>query len=63
MLVTAGSTAKLAPLLAWPPTVTTMLVEPAERVVGTQTFMDVSFQLWTVAETPSTVTVLLPCTG
>jgi uncharacterized protein YjeT (DUF2065 family) len=53
-------TVKLAPLLAWPPTVTTTL--PVTAPTGTDTTMVVQFQLVGVAFTPPpNMTVLVPC--
>ena len=54
-----GSTVKLAPLLATPPTVTITL--PVVAPAGAGTTMLASFQLTGVAVTPLNVTVLPPC--
>lgn len=57
--VLSGATVKLAPLLANPPTVTTMF--PVVAPVGTGATMLVSLQLVEVAVVPLKVTVLVPC--
>lgn len=54
----AGSTVKLRPPLATPPTVTTTL--PVEAVAGTVATMVVAFQEVVVAVTPLNLTVLVP---
>jgi hypothetical protein len=54
-----GSTVKLAPLLATPPTVT--MTFPVVAATGTGTTMLASFQLVGVAVTPLNATVLVPC--
>src|SRR6267378_2617410 len=54
-----GTTVKLTPLLATPPTVTTTL--PVVAPVGTGTTMLVALQLVGVAAVPLNVTVLVPC--
>jgi len=63
MLVMPGVTAKLTPLLANPPTVTTTFPEPSARLLGTGTTMLVSLQLVGVAAVPLNVTVLVPCSA
>jgi len=54
-----GTGAKLTPLLATPPTVTTTL--PAVAPVGIGTSMPVPLQKVDVAAVPLKVTVLVPC--
>jgi hypothetical protein len=54
-----GSTVKLAPLLATPPTVT--ITFPFVAAAGTGTTMLASFQLVGVAAAPLNATVLVPC--
>jgi len=57
--VVSGTTVKLTPLLATPPTVTTTL--PVVAPAGTGTLMLVALQLVGVALVPLKVTVLVPC--
>ena len=61
VMLGVGSTVKLTPLLATPPTVTITL--PVLAAVGTGTTMLASFQLVGVAATPLNATVLAPCVG
>jgi hypothetical protein len=56
---TAPEIVKLAPLLFWPPTLTTTL--PVVAPFGTVTVMLVALQLVAVAATPLNFTVLVPC--
>lgn len=58
MVAMLGATAKVRPLLDWPPTVTTTL--PVVAPVGTGTPMLVALQLVGVAVVPLKVTVLAP---
>ncbi len=59
VMLGAGTTVKLTPLVATPLTVTTTL--PVVAPVGTGTTMLVSFQLVGVAAFPLNFTVLVPC--
>jgi len=59
MLGAAAVTVKFTPLLAAPPTVTTMF--PVAAPVGTVVAMPVALQLVAVAAIPLNVTVLVPC--
>src|SRR5713226_7517172 len=59
MLGPGTVTAKLTPLLATPPTVTTTL--PVVAPAGTGATMLVAFQLVSVATIPLNLTVLVPC--
>jgi hypothetical protein len=54
-----GVTVNVAPLLAFPPTITTTL--PVSAPAGTDVMMLASVQLVGVARTPPNVTVLVPC--
>ena len=56
-----GITAKLAPLLVWPATVTVTF--PLVAPLGTGTTMLVALQLEGKALVPLKLTVLLPCAG
>jgi len=58
VIVGTGTTVKLTPWLAWPPTVTITL--PVVAAAGTVTFMLVLLQLEGVAAVPLKVTVLEP---
>ena len=58
-LVIFGATVNNTPLLAWPATVTTTLLDVA-AAAGTGTEMDVSLQIVGVAAVPLNVTVLAP---
>jgi hypothetical protein len=58
VMLGAGTTVKLTPLLAWPPTVTT--TGPVAAPVGTVAAIDVEIQLLGVAEVPLKVTVFVP---
>src|SRR5258708_9628666 len=55
----AARTAKLTPLLARPPTVTTTF--PVVAPAGTSAAMPVALQLVGIAPVPLNLTVLLPC--
>jgi hypothetical protein len=58
VMLGVGSTVKVTPLLAWPPTVTTTL--PVVALLGTGTTMVFALQLVGDAATPLKVTVLVP---
>jgi hypothetical protein len=58
LMAGGGTTVKLAPLLAWPPTVTTTLPELAP--LGTGVTIELALQLLGVAVVPLKVTVLVP---
>jgi hypothetical protein len=60
-LMTLGITVNAAPLLATPPTVTTMLPLPPVAAFGTVAVMDVGLQFVAIAAVPLNVTVLVPC--
>jgi hypothetical protein len=60
-LVMPGVTAKLEPVLAWPPTVTTTDALPKLKPLGTVTTMLVALQVLTAALVLPNFTVLLPC--
>ena len=59
LMLGAGMTVKVTPLLATPPTVTT--TGPVVAPVGTGTMMVVEFQFCGVAMVPLKATVLVPC--
>jgi len=59
MLAISGPTVKFTPLLACPPTVTT--IWPVVAALGTVTAMLLALQLLAVAAAPLKVTVLVPC--
>jgi hypothetical protein len=58
-MLAVGTTVKLMPLLATPPTVTTTF--PVAAPAGTEVTRLEALQLVTVAAAPLNVTVLLPC--
>ena len=61
VMLGGGITAKTAPLLAMPPTVTTTF--PVAAPMGTGATMFVALQLVGVTTVPLNATVLVPCTG